>query len=230
MPNILLLHGAIGSENQFTPLKIELETLGHNVYTYNFSGHGNSALKEEPFSLENFKNELLHFLHTNKLNDLSVFGYSMGGYIAFYTAIEHPSLFNNIITLGTKLDWSPEIATQEIKNLNPDKIKEKVPAFAEKLKNTHGEKWPQLLEMTADFILQLGNEVPLNSDTLKQIHTPVILGLADRDSMVTLEETRNAFNHLPNASMFMLPNSKHPIETVDCKLLARIISNLITIS
>jgi len=223
----LLLHGAIGSENQFTPFKNELEALGHTVYTFNFSGHGNSALKEEPFSVENFKNELLHFIDTNKLKDLSVFGYSMGGYIALYSAIDHPSLFNNIITLGTKLDWSPEIATQEIKNLNPDKIKEKVPAFAEKLENTHGDIWPQLLEKTADFMLQLGNDIPLNNETLKQIHTPVLLGLADKDSMVTLEETRNAFNHLPNAFMFMLPNAKHPIETVDCNLLARIISNSI---
>lgn len=221
----LLLHGAIGSKDQFTSLKKELEILGHEIYSFNFTGHGDSPLPETPFSIDNFKKELVQFVQLHALENCIVFGYSMGGYIALYTAIEYPSLVRKIVTLGTKLDWSPEIAAHEIKNLNPQKIKEKVPAFAEKLEKTHGSTWTQLLDKTADFMVQLGKETPLNNETLTQISTPVVLGLADHDTMVTLDETCNAFKQLPNASMFMIPNAKHPIETVDCKLLARIISN-----
>ncbi len=228
MSSILLLHGAIGSKDQFTSLKNELEILGHLVYSFNFAGHGDSPLPETPFTIENFKKELLQFVQLHELENCIVFGYSMGAYIALYTAIEYPALFSKIVTLGTKLDWSPEIAAHEIKNLNPQKIKEKVPAFTEKLEKTHGLTWTQLLEQTADFMVQLGKDTPLNNETLTQISTPIVLGLADHDAMVTLDETRNAFKQLPNASMFMIPNAKHPIETVDCNLLAKIICNLIS--
>jgi pimeloyl-ACP methyl ester carboxylesterase len=223
----LLLHGAIGCKDQFTSLKNELEILGHEVYSFNFSGHGDSTLPETPFTIEKFKKELVQFVQLHTLENCIVFGYSMGGYIALYTAIEYPALFSKIVTLGTKLNWSPEIAAQEIKNVNPQKIKEKVPAFAEKLEKAHGSTWSQLLEKTAKFMLHLGKDTPLNNETLTQISTPIVLGLADHDAMVTLDETRNAFKQLPNASMFMIPNAKHPIETVDCNLLAKILSNSI---
>jgi hypothetical protein len=38
--------------------------------------------------------------------------------------------------------------------------------------------------------------------------------------MVTLEETQNAVNKLPNASFFSLANTEHPLAKVDVELLA----------
>jgi uncharacterized protein YlaI len=44
--------------------------------------------------------------------------------------------------------------------------------------------------------------------------------------MVSLDETTAVYKQLKNSAMYMLPNTKHPIETVDVGLLAKIISRL----
>ena len=50
--DILFLHGAIGSKEQFDPI-IPLFT-DFNCYTLNFSGHGGLSLPEETFTIQLF--------------------------------------------------------------------------------------------------------------------------------------------------------------------------------
>ena len=45
--------------------------------------------------------------------------------------------------------------------------------------------------------------------------------------METLQETTAVYKQLKNDSMYMLPNTKHPIETVNVNLLGKIIQILI---
>ena len=47
-------------------------------------------------------------------------GHSMGGYVALKLALKRPELVDRIITLGTKFNWTPEVAAKEVKMLNPD--------------------------------------------------------------------------------------------------------------
>ena len=54
----------------------------------------------------------------------------MGGYVALQLANKHPKYVQKIITLGTKFAWDKETAAKEVKMLNPEKIEEKIPAFA----------------------------------------------------------------------------------------------------
>jgi esterase/lipase len=58
---------------------------------------------------------------------------------------------------------------------------------------------------------------------LQSIENKVLIGLADKDNMVTLEETTAVYKQLKNGAMYMLPNTKHPIETVNVKLLSQVI-------
>jgi esterase/lipase len=66
----------------------------------------------------------------------------------------------------------------------------------------------------------------LDKQTLKNIRIPVSVGIADKDQMVSLEETTGVFETLPDASLFVLPGSKHQLETVNYNLLAQTISGL----
>jgi hypothetical protein len=50
-----------------------------------------------------------------------------------------------------------------------------------------------------------------------------LIGLADKDNMVSLEETTAVYKQLKNGAMYMLPNTKHPIEIVNVGLLLKII-------
>ncbi|HRG02055.1 MAG TPA: alpha/beta fold hydrolase [Bacteroidia bacterium] len=222
MKNIILLHGAIGAKDQLEPLAAELKPQGYNVFTLSFSGHGQTPFASN-FGIEQFASELEQFIKGKNLDKPTVFGYSMGGYVALYLAHHNPNILGNIITLGTKFDWSPEIAQKEVKMLDSKTIMEKVPKFAEALQKRHGQDWELLLQKTAEMMLNLGNKNALSLNDFTSIENKVWIGIADKDNMVSLEETTAVYKQLKNGAMYMLPNTMHPIETVDVGLLVRII-------
>lgn len=224
MKNIILLHGAIGAKDQLEPLAIELKQNGYTVYTLSFSGHGQTPFQTH-FGIEQFALELEQFIKENNLQQPTVFGYSMGGYVALYLAHQQPTLLGNIITLGTKFEWNPEISAKETKMLDSKTILEKVPKFAEALQKRHGKDWELLLQKTAEMMLSLGNKNALSLNDFAAIENKVLIGLADKDNMVSLEETTDVYKQLKNGAMYMLPNTKHPIETVNVGLLGRIVED-----
>lgn len=224
MKNIILLHGAIGAKDQLEPLANELNQQGFNVFTLSFGGHGQIPFQTN-FGIEQFALELEQFIKVNNLITPTVFGYSMGGYVALYLAHQQHTLLGNIITLGTKFEWSPEISEKEVKMLDAKTITAKVPKFAEALKTRHGNDWELLLQKTAEMMLSLGKKNALSLHDFTSIQNKVLIGLADKDNMVSLPETTAVYKQLPNGNMYMLPNTKHPIETVNCNLLAKIIAN-----
>ena len=226
MKTIILLHGAIGANDQLEPLTKELIQKGFQVFSFNFSGHGLKPFQNN-FGIEQFADELEQFIATQHLEKPNVFGYSMGGYVALYLAHKQPTLLGNIITLGTKFEWTPEIAQKETKMLDAKTILEKVPKFAEDLKTRHGNEWELLLSKTAEMMLSLGTNNALSLNDYTAIENKILIGLADKDTMVSLAETTAVYKQLKNGAMYMLPNTKHPIETVNVSSLAKIINDLI---
>lgn len=226
MKNILILHGAIGSKDQFELLKHQL-VKKYNVHSINFSGHGGEVFKSK-FNIAQFADDVLAYLNQQHISSVDVFGYSMGGYVALYLAKNAPDRINKIITLGTKFSWTPEVAQQEIKMLDAEKIEEKIPAFAELLKLRHApNNWKEVLAKTAEMMLEMGQNNPLTINDYKTIQHQVKIGLADQDEMVTLEETMAVANAIPNALFYQLHNSKHPIEKVDMQQLTHEIMDFI---
>lgn len=219
MKTLLLLHGAIGAKGQLTPLAKELEN-HFEVHNINFSGHGGSDFIH-PFSIENFAVQVLNYLDQNKIEKISIFGYSMGGYVALYLASKHPERVEKILTLATKFNWSPEISQKEIQMLNPEIIKEKIPAFAKALQQRHHpQSWEAVLGKTAQMMLDLGTKQPLEKDDFNKIKTPVKLTIGDGDKMVSISETRQVSEWLPNAALLILPDVQHPIEKAPTTLIA----------
>ncbi len=213
MQHLLLLHGAIGAADQFQPFATALKH-NYTVHTLNFSGHGGTAAIPV-FSIESFANDVLNYLQKNNIEKINIFGYSMGGYVALYLAKHHPEKINKIFTLATKFLWNPAIAQQETKMLNAEKIAEKLPAFAQALeKRHHPNDWKQVLQKTAAMMIKLGNDNPLKKEDYKGIQQAVLIGIGDKDTMVTLEETIDVYRELPKANLIVLPQTQHPIEKV----------------
>jgi len=226
MQQIILLHGAIGASDQLKPLAELLSKKEFQTFHFNFSGHGKMPF-EKDFGIEQFSLELKTFIEKNKLQKPRVFGYSMGGYVALYLAKNEPELLGNIITLGTKFNWTKEIAEKEIRNLDPVIIEQKVPKFAKVLEERHGENWKMLLQKTSEMMIGLGEKNALSLEDFSEIKNKVLIGIADKDQMISLDETTAVFKKLPNAGMYMLPDSKHPIESVNINILAEVIGDFI---
>lgn len=213
MKQLMLIHGAIGGVDQLIPLR-DLLKKDFEIHLLEFDGHGQKAEINSPFSLENFDRNLAEALD-NIGQPTHIFGYSMGGFIALLHAAKDPSNIASIATLGTKMKWSPEIAEQEVKHLVPERIKEKVPAFAEALFKKHGVFWEDVLKRTARFMSELGELQPIQESLMQQIKIPVQLCLGDQDSMVTEDETMEVHQWISPSRFHRIPDSKHPIEQVN---------------
>ncbi len=220
MKNLILLHGAIGAKDQLQPLAEALQG-SFEVHNLNFSGHGGATFEGE-FSIQNFAEEVHHYLNENQLKKVNLFGYSMGGYVALYLAHKFPERVEKIVTLATKLSWSPEIASREVNMLNPTIIQEKIPAFAKALKERHlPNDWEEVMHKTGQMMLDLGNKQPLSANDFQNIYTPVKLAIGNADKMVTIDETAQVANGLPNSELLILPDVQHPIEKVPVSLLVQ---------
>lgn len=217
--DLLLLHGALGSADQFTGLKTLLEN-DFNIITFNFEGHGGRPANRD-YSIALFTENVLQILEEHHLKKIDIFGYSMGGYVALDLALKCPGKVNRIMTLGTKFHWTPEAAAKETRMLNPEKMEEKIPTFTAALREMHQPlDWKEVVTNTAEMMTGLGNGNRLETDDLTYIKHPVLIGLGSEDTMVTLEESERTAAYLPNGRLMEIEGFQHPLEKVDKAVLA----------
>lgn len=217
-PNLLLLHGALGSSAELEPLK-KLLNDQFSIYTFDFEGHGTNH-GDKPFSMPMFARDLIRFMDENQIETAYVFGYSMGGYATLTAALEHSHRFKKIMTLGSKFGWSPEIAEGEIRLINPDKIEEKIPQYAAYLNSLHApQDWKKIMHKLADMIHGLGNGKALTPDDFSRVPNKCFIGVGEADTMVGIEETKAVADAIPNAMFYTLKDVKHPISTVNPELI-----------
>ncbi len=215
MKSILFLHGALGSKIQFTQI---MNVLGDQYVSHslNFSGHGGELIPAGGLTFDSFAGNILSYLDAHKIEKTNLFGFSMGGYAALYFAKLHPERVEKIITFNVKFNWDPISTAKETGFLDPDKMMEKVPGFANNLMLQHGLNiWKNLLKSTSDMMHKLAETIVMSNEELATIKTPVLLGIGDRDTTSSIRETQDIYRLLPNAQMVVLPNTAHPFEKID---------------
>lgn len=218
MKDLLILHGALGTADLMKPLKEALQE-DFKVHTLSFSGHGDEPFSESGFGIAVFAEEVAAYMQAHDLQNIPVFGYSMGGYVALYLESIQVGTFSNIATLGTKFDWNPESARHESSRLVPAIISEKVPKFAALLASRHLD-WEGLVESTATMMRSLGDTPLLTNENLANIQCPTTIMLGDADNMVSHTESENAAKHLALGQLKLLESCPHPIEKVNTEMLA----------
>ena len=218
-PNLIILHGSLGSSSQFYPM-IPLLKDKYDVHTLDFEGHGNSPPKDRPFRSKYFAENVLSYMKENAIKAADIFGHSMGGHIGLVLARFFPDRVKRVFTLGTKFVWTPEIAEKENVFLDPHKIEEKVPKYAMELKRRHlASGFERILEKTREMNVNIGREIVLTDEDIGKIKRRVRLGMGDRDYMVSIEETVHVYRLLQKGELQIFPGTPHPIEKVSLSTL-----------
>lgn len=214
MQKLLLLHGALGSGESLEKLAALLRH-DFEVHSLTFKGHGESELPQGSLTIPQFANEVRTYLAQHDIDSVNIFGYSMGGYVGLYLCRHFPETVRKLFTLATKIEWTPENAAKDAAMLNPAVIKQKIPQYASALERLHGKNWEALMEKTAQMMLDLGQNPVLARADFQQIATPVLISVGDKDAMVSIEETANAYRALQQAQLLVLPGTPHPVEKAD---------------
>jgi pimeloyl-ACP methyl ester carboxylesterase len=213
-PHLLLLHGALGASAQFDPLR-PLLTEYYHLHLLDFDGHGSAAPSARPFRIEHFADNVLTYLGHHAIEQIDIFGYSMGGYVGLYLATIAPTRVGRIATLGTKFRWDTETAAREVALLNPERIAAKVPHFAQALAERHPiTGWETVVRKTADLLQALGEHPVLAATDWRTIAHPVRIHIGDRDTTVSIEESVEVYRSLAQGELVVLPQTPHPLEKV----------------
>jgi pimeloyl-ACP methyl ester carboxylesterase len=222
---LFLVHGGLGSASHLELLRAALDP-ALDITVVELEGHGQTPT-EHPFSIARFSENVAAAVAKRGAEPAHLFGYSMGGYVALYLAATRPDLVASVVTLGTKLAWSPEVAERELRQIDPVKIRAKVPRFAEALERRHANAggWELVLSRTAALMTSVGNSPIITDETLAGIAAPVRLMVGDRDAVVTVEETLSAARRLQRADLCVLPNTPHPLEQVRLPMVASLIAD-----
>ena len=224
-PDLILLHGALGTSTQFKALIPRLREK-YDVHTLEFEGHGSSPPENRPFRTEHFAENVLEYMKMNAVKAADIFGHSMGGAVGLYLARFYPKRVKRVFTLGTKFVWTPEISEKENVFLDPKKLLEKVPKYAMELQRRHtASGLEKILEMIREMNVSLAKESALQNEDIKKINKKVRIGVGDRDYLVSIEESVNVYRLLQHGELQIFPDTSHPLERVSMPSLANSIVN-----
>lgn len=88
---IVLLHGFCGSHAYWKYIIEDLST-HYRVIAIDLRGHGKSAVSEDPFSIEEMAHDVQLLLQQLEIEQATVFGHSLGGYITLALFENNPEL------------------------------------------------------------------------------------------------------------------------------------------
>src|SRR5215203_1192691 len=93
---LILLHGGLGSGEMFGPI---LPTLAaeHQVINVDLQGHGRTADVDRPLDLRLLADDIAALIDHLGLDRPHVVGYSFGGGVAFWTAVQHPEKVGKLV-------------------------------------------------------------------------------------------------------------------------------------
>ena len=224
-PQLILLHGALGTGMQFRPLLPFLKDR-FDVHTVDLEGHGASPLEDRPLRLEHFAENVIASMDDAAIETASIFGHSLGGHIGLYLAHAFPERITAVFTLGTKFDWTPDIAEKEKKFLLPERIRQKVPQFARHLEETHAAAgWEPLLEKLRELQDHLGRHNPMPDNDIRTVSQRVRIGVGDRDKTAGLDESIRIYHLLQKGELQVFPGTSHPLDKISLSALADAISD-----
>ena len=219
-PTILLLHGALCTSSQFESLIKRLKPY-FDVHALDFSAHTHTPY-DGVLDMNVLVKDIAQYFNNIAGQPCHIFGYSMGGYAAVTFAMGHPERLGKIMTLGTKWDWNPASSAKDVAMLDPSIMADKLPSYVVKLQSLFGENnWINVVEKTAELMLDLGHGTALVEDDFNNIDTDVLILRGSEDRMVTAESSEEVASWLKNGKYQEIAGFPHPLERVDIDVLAQ---------
>ena len=217
---LLVIHGAFGNTGLFGGELVPALAETRTVIVMDQQGHGRTADIDRPLSVVQMADDTAALLEYLGLELVDVFGYSMGGGIAFRLAVERPELVRKLVIAAVYTSGAgahPEIVSG-MQSLSPE-------AFAGSAMETsylavapNPDDWPVLVEK----IKTLGSNAGAYSLTpgeIRGIAAPVLYIIGDSD-IVRPEHAVEVFRllgggvpgdlaGLPKSQLAILPGTTH---------------------
>jgi pimeloyl-ACP methyl ester carboxylesterase len=115
-PPLILLHGGFGSGETFGPVLPALAQR-HRVIAPDLQGHGRTADIDRPLDPRTMADDIATLIDQLGLDRPDLVGYSLGGGVAFWTAVNHPEKVRRLVMASAPASSDavyPEIRAQQL--------------------------------------------------------------------------------------------------------------------
>ena len=112
---LILLHGGLGSGEMFGPILPAL-TERHQVITVDLQGHGRTADIDRPIDIRLMADDIAALIDHLGLEKPDLVGYSLGGGVAFFTAVKYPQKVGKLVMAAANIRRDaipPEMLAQQ---------------------------------------------------------------------------------------------------------------------
>jgi len=93
---LILLHGGLGSGEMFGPILPALSK-DHQVIAVDLQGHGRTADIDRPIDIRLMADDIAALIDHLRLEKPDLVGYSLGGGVAFFTAVKYPDKVGKLV-------------------------------------------------------------------------------------------------------------------------------------
>lgn len=104
---LVVLVNSLGSSSQMWSPQLPALTARFRVLRYELPGHGGTQAPLEPQSISSLGQQLVDLIDFAGAPSASVVGLSLGGTIAMWVALNHPSRVDHLVLAATKPVWPP---------------------------------------------------------------------------------------------------------------------------
>jgi len=112
---LILLHGGLGSGEMFGPI-IPTLAANHQVIAVDLQGHGRTADIDRPIDVQLMADDIAALIDHLGLDKPDVVGYSLGGGVAFFTAVKYPDKVGKLVMAAANVRRDaipPEMLAQQ---------------------------------------------------------------------------------------------------------------------
>jgi pimeloyl-ACP methyl ester carboxylesterase len=201
---IVLIHGFAGSKQYWSKVLVELSQ-NCRVIAVDLPGHGDSLMGSENYSIEDMAKSIKQLLERLELDQVTMFGHSLGGYITLAFAELYPENLNGFSLIhSTANPDSAEAKTGRESNAKKV-LEEGADSFIRGLVNKLFS--PENTEVNADEIkktIEIGLSTSINgivsallamkdrpdrNDVLENTKLPVLLVAGEQDQIIPPDKT-----------------------------------------
>ncbi len=234
---LVFLHGGLMTIAMAEPIITAL-ALTRQVVAVELEGHGHTALLDRPLSYEQMADDVAALIEQLDLAPADLFGFSVGGGVAWQIAIRHPELVRKLVVASAPIrvdGWAPVILGA-MASLNADAAAAmtQTPLYAAYASVApRPEDWPALVTKVGQ--LSSGAQASYDwTEEVAAIEVPILFIVGDADS-VTPKHRDEIFEllgggvvgdmePLPTAQLAVLPGTAHSALLMRLDLLVPIVN------
>jgi len=202
---LVLLHGGLMTiALNFGPLLEPLATT-RQVIAVELQGHGHTADTDRPMTIEALAGDVVALLDHLGLAEADLYGFSLGGLVAYAIAISEPTRVGKLIVASADGHRPPG---RESAPLDDERMP--TPADFQAMREAYDAVAPDPAHFDefAARTSTMVHEFPGWADELRSLQVPTLLIFGDRD-FSPLPDVVEAFELLPNAQLAVLPGTTH---------------------